>query len=167
MRETDSMTRRGMAVRGIDDEHVYAGIEQRLGAPDAVLAGAGRGGRAQAPVIVLAGIGELLRLLDVLHRVTSPTQRYASSTTISFSMRCWCRSRFALLAIDGFAHRDELVLGHQLGDRLRGIGGEAHVAIGDDADQLLRAVLDHRNARDAMLRHQASARPPGSHRDGW
>jgi hypothetical protein len=35
-----------MTVRGIDDEHVDAGIEQRLGALDAVVAGPGRRGDA-------------------------------------------------------------------------------------------------------------------------
>ena len=63
---TASSTRSRMAVRGIDHQHVDAGIEQRLGALDAVLAGAGRGGDAQPPVLVLAGVGKALRLLDVL-----------------------------------------------------------------------------------------------------
>ena len=66
MRRTVSSTRVGMAVRGIDHQHVDAGVEQRLGALDAVLAGAGRGGDAQPAVLVLAGVGKALRLLDVL-----------------------------------------------------------------------------------------------------
>ena len=37
-----------------------------------------------------------------------------------------------------------------------GVGGEAHVAVGEDADQLaLLAGLDHRNAGDVVLVHQA------------
>ncbi len=49
---------RGMAVRGIDHQHIDARVEQRLGARDAVLARAGRGRRAQPAVLVLAGVGE-------------------------------------------------------------------------------------------------------------
>ena len=73
-------------------------------------------------------------------------------------MRCWCSSRLASSWLDAFAHGDQLVLGHQLGDALARIGGEAHVAVGEDADQLagaaVAAALDHRNAGDAVLLHQ-------------
>ena len=54
-------------------------------------------------------------------------------------MRCWCSSRLASSWLDALAHGDQLVLGHQLGDRLPRIGGEAHVAVGEDADQLAGA----------------------------
>ena len=90
--------------------------------------------------------------------VIRPTQRYSSSTTSSFSMRCWCSSRLASSCVDALAHRDQLVLGHQLGDPLARIGGKAHVAVGQDADQLagaaVAAAFDHRNAGDAVRLHQ-------------
>ena len=45
---------------------------------------------------------------------------------------------------------------HQFGDRLARIVGEAHVAVGEDADELARlavgAALDHRNAGNRMAR---------------
>ena len=55
-----------MAVRGVDDHDVDPGVEQRLGALKAIVAGAGRGGDAQPALLVLAGVGVELRLLDVL-----------------------------------------------------------------------------------------------------
>ena len=61
-------------------------------------------------------------------------------------------------ALDG----DQLVLGHQLGDRLIEMGCKTHVAVGQDADQLAlagRAIvigwpIDHRHAGDAEIGHQ-------------
>ena len=55
-----------MAVRGVDDEQVDAGVDQPLGALEAVVADAGRGRRAQAALRVLGGVRVELRLLDVL-----------------------------------------------------------------------------------------------------
>ena len=63
-----------------------------------------------------------------------------------------------LVLADALAHRDQPVLGHQFGDRLAHVGGEAHVAVGQDADQLaglaVAAALHHRNAGDVVLLHQ-------------
>ena len=53
-------------MRGVDDQHVEPGVKQRLGALDAVGAGAGGGGDAQPAVLVLAGVRKALRLFDVL-----------------------------------------------------------------------------------------------------
>ena len=59
-----------------------------------------------------------------------------------------------LVLADAFTHGHELVLGHQLGDPLARVFGKAHVAVGQNADQLagtVAAVLDHRNAGDVVL----------------
>ena len=73
-------------------------------------------------------------------------------------MRNWCSRRRASSWVDALAHRDQPVLGHQLGDGLLRVGGEADVAIGQDADELalvaLRPALDHRNAGDGIMLHQ-------------
>ena len=45
-----------MAVRGVDDQKVDAGLDQPLGALETVVADAGRGGDAQPPLRVLGGI---------------------------------------------------------------------------------------------------------------
>ncbi len=51
---------------GVDHQHVDAGIEQRLGPRQPLVAGPGGGGDPQPALLVLAGIGVQLRLLDVL-----------------------------------------------------------------------------------------------------
>ena len=62
-----------------------------------------------------------------------------------------------LVLADALAHRDEVLVRHQLGDFLPGIGGEAHVAVGENADQLAGLAIaagDHGNAGDAVILHQ-------------
>ena len=85
-----------MAVRGIDDEQVDAGVDQPLGALETVIADAGGGGDAQPPLRILRGMRVELRLLDVLDG-DQPDAIAGLSTTSSFSMRCWCSRRFASL----------------------------------------------------------------------
>ena len=55
-----------MAVRGVDDEHVRAGGDKRLGALDGVRADADGGADAKPAVRVLRRVRELDALLDVL-----------------------------------------------------------------------------------------------------
>ena len=45
-----------MAVRGIDDDEVDAGLDQPLGALEPLVADGGGGGDAQAALLVLAGV---------------------------------------------------------------------------------------------------------------
>ena len=58
--------RLGMAVRRIHHDAVDAGVDQRHRSLEAFVADGGGGGDAQAPLAVLAGVGVLRRLLDVL-----------------------------------------------------------------------------------------------------
>ena len=57
---------RGLAVRGVDDEHVDAGVAQRLGALPGVAEEADGGADAQATLLVLGGERILLALVEVL-----------------------------------------------------------------------------------------------------
>ena len=57
-----------MAVRRVDDDHVDAGLDQRLDALLGVAAHADRRADAQPAVLVLAGVRMLGRLEDVLDR---------------------------------------------------------------------------------------------------
>ena len=116
-------------------------------------AGAGGGGDAQPAVLVLAGIRIELRLLDVLDRDQADAaiglvddQQLLDAVLVQEAL--------GLLAGDALAHGDQLVPGHQLGDRLARVAGKAHVAVGQDADQLARAALDHRDAGDLVIGHQ-------------
>ena len=147
-----------MAMRGVDHDEIDAGVDQRSVrakplSPTVVAAATRR-----RPCSSLQAFG-LATAFSMSLTVIRPTQRYWSSTTSSFSMRCWCSSRLASSWLDALAHGDEIVLGHQFGDALARIGGEAHVAVGQNADQLARLAvalraLDHRNAGDAVVLHQ-------------
>ena len=90
--------------------------------------------------------------------VIRPTQRYCVVDHQQLLDAVLVQQPLGLVLADALAHRDQVLLGHQLGDLLPRIGGEAHVAVGEDADQLAGAPLppplDHRNAGDAVLLHQ-------------
>ena len=142
-------------------------VDQPLGAGEAVVADVVAAATRSRPCSSLAGMGIGLRLLDVLDRDQADAA-VASSTTSSFSMRCWCSSRLASSGIDAFAHRDQPSLVISSRDRLARIGGKAHVAVGENADQLPPALpLDHRNAGDAVAPPSAAAHRPGSRRERW
>ncbi len=63
-----------------------------------------------------------------------------------------------LVLADILPHRDEVFVRHQLRNLLPRIGGKAHVAVGEDADELawrgLAAPGHHGNARYAVRLHQ-------------
>ena len=146
-----------MAVRGIDHHQIDAGGDQRLGAGKALVADGRGGGDAQTALIVLAGIGIGHRLLDVLHRDEADAAVFVVYHQQLLDAAL-VQQLLGLVLADALAHGDELVLGHQLGDRLPRIGGKAHVAVGEDADQLAGSAvfrgLNHRNAGNAVLAHQ-------------
>ena len=157
MRVTASSTRRGMAVRGVDHDKVDAGVDQGFAARKTRFADAGCGGDPQAALLVLAGVGMGHRLLDVLDGDE------ADAAVIGIDNQelldaVLMQEALGFVLADALAHRDQLLLGHQLGDFLPLVGGEAHVAVGEDADQLAgaaaAAALDHRNAGNAVLAHQ-------------
>ena len=146
-----------MAVRGIDDDDVAFRLDQRERAPQAVLAHARRRGDAQAAALVLAGVGIFLRLLDVLDRdQTDAAIGLVDDEDLLDAMLM--QQTLGFFGANAFAHGDELVLRHQLAHGLAHVGGEAHVAVGQDADELARALavlaLDHRDAGDAIALHQ-------------
>ena len=65
-----------------------------------------------------------------------------------------------LVLLYSLAHRDQPLAGHQFVDLLARIGGKAHVAVGEDADEAAgrlaaeTGVLDHGNAGNAVRLHQ-------------
>ena len=123
-----------MAVRGVDDQHVEPGGEQRLGPLDPIGAGAGRGGGAQPAVLVLAGVRKALRLFDVLDR-DQPDAAIGFVDDHQLFDAVLMQQALGLVARDALAHGDELVLGHQLGHRLARVAGKAHIAVGQDAGE--------------------------------
>ena len=154
-------------MRGIHHDQIDAGIDQPLGALEAALADGGRGGDAQPALRILAGERMRDRLLHVLHGDQADAailvvdhQQLLDAMLVQHPLR--------LVLADALAHRDQVFVRHQFGNFLPGIGGKAHVAVGEDADQLARHALgcagDHRNAGKAVIVHQRHR--VGQHRVG-
>ena len=141
-----------MPVRGVDDEHVDAGVDQRLDALLGVAAGSDGGADAQAAELVLRRERMLGRLEDVLdgdepaqfHRVVDD-QHALEAVPV--------HQRLGALEIGALGHRHELVaLGHDARRRLIEIRLEAQIAIGDDADDAL--AVDDGQSGDPMPSRQ-------------
>ena len=149
MRRTWREDQLGMAVRGVDDEAVDAGRHQHLGALEPLVADRGGGGDAQAPVDVLGGIRMGRRLLDVLDGdEPDAALRIVDDHQLLDAVQMQEPAR--LVVVHPLADRHHLA-GHELRHRLARIVGEAHVAIGENADELrglaVRPALDHRECR--------------------
>ena len=123
----------GVAVRGIDDDEVDLGIDQPLGAGEAGIADAGRGGDAQPALVVLGGVRVEAALFDVLDG-DQPDAAVVVVDDEQLLDAVLVEEPLGFLRVDGLADRDQVFASHQLGDRLRRIGGEANVAVGEDAD---------------------------------
>jgi hypothetical protein len=127
-------------------------IHQRLGAREAGIAHTGGGADAQSALLVLASVGVRLALLDVLDGDKTDALEGVVDHQQLFDA-VLVQKLLGDIETDADAHRDH-VLGHQLPHRLLRIGGEAHVAVGQDADQLA-IRLHHRDAGDAVTLHHA------------
>ena len=87
------------------------------------------------------------RLLDVLDR-DEPDATVVVIDHKELLDAMLMQEPLCLVEPDIFPDGDELVLGHQLGDALVGVGGKAHVAIGENAGEpplaaAIAAGLDH------------------------
>ena len=144
-------------MRGIDHDQIDAGVDQPLGALVTALADRGRRRDPQSPLRILAGERMGDRLLHVLHRDQPDTAILIVDHQELFDAML-VQHPLGFVLADALAHRDEVFMRHQLGDFLVGIGGKAHVAVGEDADQLSRHPLagagDHGNAGETVILHQ-------------
>ena len=141
-----------MAVRGVDHDHIDFGIHQRLGAGKAGIAHGGRRRHPQAAGRVLGGVRIIHRLLDILDGDEADAmegiihhQQLLDPAGVEQTAR--------LFLTGAERHGGEVLGRHQLAHRLERVFGKAHVAVGENADQLA-ACVDHRNAADAVLQHQ-------------
>ena len=107
--------------------------------------------RADDP-FVTGGVGELDSLFDVLDGDESLEvavfvyQRQLLDLVLA--QDCLC-----LFHRSANRRSDQIVLGHDLGDRAVIVGEETHVTVGDDAHQLAHAVHNG-NAGDLVLSHE-------------
>ena len=116
---------------------IDAGVDQPLGAFETALADRGRGGDAQAALRILAG----QRMRDRLLHVLDGDQSDAAVLVVDhqqFLDAMLVQHPLGFVLADALAHGHEIFVRHQLGDLLPRIGGKAHVAVGENADQLAR-----------------------------
>ncbi len=140
-------------MRGIDHDHVHLRLDQRARALLPLRPHAGGGGDAQPAQFVLVGERVGLRLVHVLDGDQPDAaigvvhhQQLLDAVAVQQAAR--------FLGADAVGDGDEVLPRHQLVDLLRRVGGEAHVAVGDDADQAVGVALDHRDAADPVGVHQ-------------
>jgi hypothetical protein len=136
-----------MAVRGVDDDDVDARGHERFDALLGVAADAHRRAAQQAFAAVIGGVGIVLLLLDVLDG-DQAAQCEAVVHHQHLLDAVLVQQLQDFVVTGAFAHGDEaILLGHDVADRIVELLLEAHVASGDDADELA-AVVDHRHAGD-------------------
>ena len=156
----------GMAVRGVDHQNVHAGLDQRLGASVAVLTHAGGGGDAQAAELVLVCQRVGGRLVHVLDRdQADAAEHLVHHQQLLDPVGVQQAARLVRPWVAG--HRDQAVM-RVINSRtgMAGIGGEADVAVGQDADQAA-VMFDHGNAADAPGGHQRAGFGQASVPGGW
>ena len=144
-------------MRGVHHDDVDSGVDQPLGALETALADRGRRRHTQPALRVLAG----QRMRDRLFHVFDGDEADAAVLVVDhkqFFDAMLMQHPLRLVLADAFAHRDQVFMRHQFGDLLPGIGGKAHVAVGEDADQFsghaLAGADDHRDARKTVIVHQ-------------
>ena len=118
-----------VAVRGIDNDHIDTSRQQRLGTRQAIVTDTRRGGNAQTPLFILGRVGKILRALNIAHRHHADAAILLINNKKLFNAVA-VQQPFGLFRVDTLAHRDEIVLGHQIAHRLARIAGETHVAVG-------------------------------------
>ena len=142
-----------MTVRGIDHQHVDAGIDQRGHALLGVAAHADRRTDQQGFLRVLGGMRVVARLLDVLDG-DQPAQLEVVVDHQHLLDAVLVQQLQHFVLAGAFLHRHQLVLaGHDVAHRIVVLALEAQVAAGDDADQL--AAIHHRHAGDVVRVGQA------------
>jgi hypothetical protein len=147
-----------MAMCGIDDDHVAAGLQQAFGPGHPLVADGRRRGDAEPPLVVLAGMRIEARLFDVFYGDEANAILLGIDDEELFNAVVM-EEPLRLLLAHSVADPHQVLMRHQFGDALIRVGGEAHVAIGEDADQPAdyqsagAAVLHDRNTRYAVGLH--------------
>ena len=134
-------------VRGVDDEDVDTGVDQSHRTVPRVVADAHRGADQKTAVAVLGGVGVLLGFDEVL----DGDQSGESAVTVDdrqFLNLVASQQTQRGVGTDALLRGDQRGLAHDLRDALVHVDFEAHVAVGDDADQCTVGI-DDRKSGDA------------------
>jgi hypothetical protein len=144
-----------MTVRGVDDEHVDAGIDQRARTIHRVSGDADRRAAAQSPERVLARVRVLDRLLNVLDG-DEPLEPEVLVDDEQLLDLVPVQELARLVERGADRNREQRFLRHHVVDRPVDVGLEAQIAIRQDPDQpsFLAAILGNRHARDPVGLHQ-------------
>src|SRR5690606_6746610 len=146
-----------MPVRGINDDHVDARLDERRDALLGVDAGADGRADAQRAVLVLARVGIVDGLLKILRR-DHPAQVEAIVDDEHLLDAVTVQQREHLVLTRTLAHRDETFLRRHHGrDRRVELRLEPEVPVCDDTDEIL--AFDDRHARDALRPRQLDDLP--------
>ena len=139
----------GLTVGGVDHEHVHAGFHQSGSTVVGVTQEADAGGNAQTTLFVLGGVRILLGLHEVLHGDQAGEVAFIVNQRQLLDLVLGQQVVGVFLGDVGRAG-DEVLAGHDLGNLEPVVilgGDETHVAVGDDADELV-VVVNDRQAGD-------------------
>ena len=134
----------GLTVGGVDHEHVHAGFHQSGSTVVGVTQEADAGGNAQTTLFVLGGVRILLGLHEVLHGDQAGEVAFIVNQRQLLDLVLGQQVVGVFLGDVGRAG-DEVLAGHDLGNLEPVVilgGDETHVAVGDDADELVVVVND-------------------------
>ena len=153
---------------GVDGDGIDAPTDERLDAGLEIVADTDGGSAAQAPRFVAAGVGELLALLDVLHR-DQPGEPAAAVDERQLLDAVTLEDRLGLVERGTDGCGDEAGRRHEVGDRAVVVGrlAEADVAVGQDADETSIAIGDRHSGELEAVHHLLGLvqRRPGVERD--
>ena len=144
-----------VAVRGVDDQHVHAGVDQSQGPVPRVTEEPDSRPDHKTPFAVLRRDRVLLRLHEVLHRDEATEHPVAVDERQLLDLVLG-QQRRGVLAGDPHGGRDERHDRHHLADvehRVVARGDEPQVAVRDDAEKATGRV-DDREPRDTVLAAQ-------------
>ena len=141
-----------MAVRGVDDDQINAGVNQGLAAFKAGVTNCSGSGDPETTQFILAG-------MRVQHGFFGVFQRQKPGK-LAFSVgyqKFFDPPRFhqadRLIAVDRFAQDRQICARHHHLDRGFVVAGKAHVAVGDDAKHAT-LIVHNREAGDIIALHQ-------------
>ncbi len=140
-----------VSVRRIHHQHVHFSRHQLLGALQEVGAGPHRRAHAQSSLRIFRRVRILQLFLNILDR-DQALERVLIVHHQKFLHAVMMQNLLGLFERGAHRNRDEILLGHHVGDRKIVARFESQIAIGQDSDQ--PAVLGHRHAGDAVAFHQ-------------
>ena len=144
---------RGMTVCGINHQNINARFDKGRCTLKPGFANTGCRCCAKTTTFVLTGVRVQFGFFDVLDRDQAGTAIGIINHQQLFNP-VLVQKFFGFFGIYVFGDRDQTFKGHQFGNRLRAIGGKTHIAVGQDANQLVCAAFDNRDTGNVIDVHK-------------